>query len=161
MKRLSNTPTTNTNGTSTANGTSSTKNGADVSSAARPIADILADLRKPIPKRLLEEKPASGAKGAPMLTFCPWYRVQRILNHYTGGHCSYEVRERAVTSKHILMTVRITIRAEEGAFYRDGTGLERLDVDSYGDPQSNAESMAFRRAAARFGLGLHLYEGDG
>ncbi len=155
MKRLSNTQTTNTNGTP------STDNGGSVSSAVRPIAQILADLRRPIPKRLLKEKPASNAKGAPMLTFCPWYRVQRILNHYTGGRCSYEVRERTVTGKHILMTVRITIRAEEGAFYRDGTGLERLDVDSYGDPQSNAESMAFRRAAARFGLGLHLYEGDG
>jgi len=46
-------------------------------------------------------------------------------------------------------------RAEEGE------GLERLDLSSYGDPQSNAESMAFRRAAARFGLGLHLYEGEG
>jgi len=71
------------------------------------------------------------------------------------------------------MTVRITIHAREGAFYRDETGLERIDVASYGDPQSNAESMAFtplrssvgfascRRAAAWFGLGLHLYEGDG
>ncbi|QYO62305.1 hypothetical protein [Leptolyngbya sp. 7M] len=28
---------------------------------------------------------------------------------------------------------------------------------AYGDPSSNAESMAFRRAAARFGLGLYLY----
>ena len=27
--------------------------------------------------------------------------------------------------------------------------------------QSNAESMAFRRAAARFGLGLSLYDGEG
>jgi hypothetical protein len=58
------------------------------------------------------------------------------------------------------MTVQITIHAAEGDFKRDGTGLERLDVGSYGDPQSNAESMAFRRAAARFGLGLHLYDGD-
>ena len=71
-----------------------------------------------------------------------------------------QVRERTVTGQHVLMTVRITIHAEEGDFVRDGTGLERLDVSSYGDPQSNAESMAFRRAAARFGLGLHLYEGD-
>lgn len=78
-----------------------------------------------------------------MLTSCPWCRVQRILNHYTGGCCSYEVRERAVTGKHILTTVRITIHAQEGTFYRDGTGLERPDVDSYGDLQSNAESMAF------------------
>jgi hypothetical protein len=30
---------------------------------------------------------------------------------------------------------------------------------AYGDPSSNAESMAFRRACANFGLGLDLYEG--
>ncbi|CAN1213587.1 DUF1071 domain-containing protein [Tumidithrix helvetica PCC 7403] len=29
---------------------------------------------------------------------------------------------------------------------------------AYGDPSSNAEGMAFRRAAAKFGLGLYLYE---
>jgi len=28
---------------------------------------------------------------------------------------------------------------------------------AYGDPSSNAESMAFRRACAKFGLGLYLY----
>lgn len=137
-----------------ANGTASAPKGP------RPIEAILADLQKPIPKRLLKTKPATGARNAQQLTYCPWHRVQRILNHYTGGFCSYAVRERTVTDEHILMTVRITIHAKEGDFVRDGTGLERLDVSSYGDPQSNAESMAFRRAAARFGLGLHLYEGE-
>ena len=126
----------------------------------RPIAEILADLQKPIPKRLLEQKPATGGRNSQMLTYCPWHRVQRILNHYTGGCCSYAVRERTITDEHVFMTVRITIHAADGDFVRDGTGLERLDVSSYGDPQSNAESMAFRRAAARFGLGLHLYDGD-
>ena len=29
---------------------------------------------------------------------------------------------------------------------------------AYGDPTSNAEAMALRRAAAKFGLGLYLYE---
>ncbi len=29
---------------------------------------------------------------------------------------------------------------------------------SYGDPSSNSESMAFRRAAAKFGLALYLYD---
>jgi len=135
-------------------------NGTSAPHGPRPIADILADLRKPIPQRLLEKKPATGARNAQMLTYCPWHRVQRILNHYTGGFCSYEVRERTVTDQHVLMTVRITIHAQDGDFVRDGTGLERLDVSSYGDPQSNAESMAFRRAAARFGLGLHLYEDE-
>jgi len=31
---------------------------------------------------------------------------------------------------------------------------------AYGDPSSNAESMAFRQATAKFGLGLYLYEKD-
>jgi hypothetical protein len=105
------------------------------SQGKRPIAEILADLQKPIPDRLLEQKPATGSRNAQMLTYCPWHRVQRILNHYTGGFCSYTVRERTVTDEYVLMTVRLTIHAEEGDFVRDGTGLERLDVSSYVDPR--------------------------
>lgn len=126
----------------------------------RPITDILNDLQKPIPKRLLEEKPATGKKNAPMLKYCPWHRVQKILNHYTGGFCSYEVRDKMITTHHMMVTVRITIYAKDGIFYRDGMGIESLKVDSYGNPLHNAESQAFRRAAARFSLGLHLYEKD-
>jgi hypothetical protein len=129
--------------TAAASPESTTNETADILRGPRPIAKVLADLRKLIPNRLLKQKPATGGRNAQMLTYCPWYRVQRILNHYTGGCCSYEVRERTVTGQHVLMTVRITIHAEEGEFVRDGTGLERLDVSSYGDPQSNAESMAF------------------
>jgi hypothetical protein len=29
---------------------------------------------------------------------------------------------------------------------------------AYGDPSSNAESIVLRRAAAKFGLGLYLYD---
>lgn len=138
----------------------STSDVAASSSEKPSIEEVMEKLQKPIPKRLLEEKPATGGRNAQMLTYCPWHRVQRILNHYTNGYTSYEVVDRSITPDHIMMTVQITIHAAEGDFKRDGTGLERLDVGSYGDPQSNAESMAFRRAAARFGLGLHLYDGD-
>jgi hypothetical protein len=57
-----------------------------------------------------------------------------------------------------MLTVQIDIEHQDGAISRQGTGIEALDTSSYGDAQSNAESMAFRRAAARFGLGLHLYD---
>ena len=33
-----------------------------------------------------------------------------------------------------------------------------MEVKGYGDPTSNAESMALRRAAAKFGLALALYD---
>jgi hypothetical protein len=38
------------------------------------------------------------------------------------------------------------------------TKKEKIVELAYGDPSSNAESMAFRRAAAKFNLGLYLYE---
>jgi len=31
------------------------------------------------------------------------------------------------------------------------------ELRGYGDPSSNAEAMALKRAAAKFGLGLYLY----
>lgn len=122
--------------------------------AARPLADIIADLQRPIPDRLLESKRIQGQE----LTYCPWYRVQKILDHYTRGLWDYAIVERTLSETHLLLTVRITIHAAEGTFSREGTGIESLSVDSYGDPQSNAESQAFRRACARWGLGLHLYD---
>lgn len=121
----------------------------------RPLGDILADLRRPIPQRLLEIKTLQGNR----ITFIPWHRAQKILNHYTNGFCTYEVRDRTITDHRIMLTVRVTIHAQEGTFFQDGTGIEDLTVKGYGDEQSNAESMAFRRACARFGLGLDLYNG--
>jgi len=59
------------------------------------------------------------------------------------------------------------LQTSEGIVYREATGSEELKTTTrddeikeiaYGDPSSNAESMAFRRSAARFGLGLYLYD---
>jgi len=63
------------------------------------------------------------------------------------------------TTNRIFLTARITIHAAEGTFSREATGTELLNCGSYGDPSSNAESMALRRAA-KLGLGLYLYEKD-
>lgn len=44
--------------------------------------------------------------------------------------------------------------------FRESTGTASVDDTSFGDPVQKAEAMAFRRACARFGLGLHLYHED-
>jgi hypothetical protein len=44
--------------------------------------------------------------------------------------------------------------------FRESTGSASVDDTGYGDPVQKAEAMAFRRACARFGLGLHLYHED-
>jgi len=130
----------------------------------RPLQDILGDLEKPIRKRHLETK----QKGGDELTYCPWYRTKRYIDHYTNGHWSKDV-ELYTTDRRIFVTVAITIDAADATSRRSATGTELLyEVDeetgevseiAYGDPSSNAESMAFRRACAQFGLGLGLYEG--
>lgn len=44
--------------------------------------------------------------------------------------------------------------------FRESTGTTSVDDKGYGDAVQKAEAMAFRRACARFGLGLHLYHED-
>ena len=130
------------------------RNGPHKSEGLRSIHDISTDLSKPIPDRLLQSKSQGGTE----ITFVPWHRAQRLLEFYTNGFWEYHVKSREVLDGQLCMTVEITIWAEEGSYSREGTGIEDTSVDSWGDPQSNAESMAFRRAAARWGLGLHLYD---
>ena len=122
----------------------------------RPIAEILADLSKPIPSKYLDTRKQGGAN----LTYLPWYNAVKLLDRVTGGHWDYSVTNVTTTADRIILVARITIHAAEGAFFREGTGTELLDCGSYGDPSSNAESMALRRAAAKFGLGLYLYLKD-
>lgn len=44
--------------------------------------------------------------------------------------------------------------------YRESSGTASVNDTNFGDPVQKAEAMAFRRACARLGLGLHLYHED-
>ncbi len=94
------------------------------------------------------------------LTYIPWHEAVRILDKATGGYWSYEIVRMDTTEKYAVVAVRVTIHASDGDYVMDGQGLEELSVKGYGDPLSNAESMAFRRACAHLGLGLYLYKKD-
>ena len=122
----------------------------------RPIAEILADLSKPIPNKYLDSRKQGGAN----LTYLPWYNAVKLLDRCTGGHWDYTIGNIHTTSDRIFLTARITVHAAEGNFHREATGTELLDCGSYGDPSSNCESMALRRAAAKLGLALYLYDKD-
>ena len=138
--------------------------------ARRPIATILADLAKPIPGKYLDTRKQGGAN----LTYLPWYNAVKLLDRCTGGHWDYQITSIHTTSERIFLTARITIHAESGSFTREASGTELLKEEyldketqthkirelAYGDSSSNAESMALRRAAAKFGLGLYLYNRD-
>jgi len=123
---------------------------------SRPLSLILDDLQKDVPKRVLAQKRLGGNN----ITYIPWHKVARLMDFYAPGW-EYEVTDRTITQTHIILTVRVFINCAEGRFYREATGLEKLDTKGFGDPSSNAESMAFRRACAKWGLGLSLYEKEG
>lgn len=61
-----------------------------------------------------------------------------------------------------VVVVRLSIPCVEGLVYREGIGQEDdwddAEEKCYGDPTSNAEAMTLKRAAAKFGLRLYLYD---
>lgn len=123
------------------------------STELRSIRDIVKDLTKPVAKRHLRTRKQGGKE----LTYIAWHDAVKYLDHYAPGWC-YEVRSIDAIGGKLILTIRLTVPCAEGVVYREATGQEDENTDSWGDSSSNAESMALRRAAAKFGLGLYLYD---
>jgi hypothetical protein len=123
------------------------------STELRSIRDIVKDLTKPVAKRHLRTRKQGGKE----LTYIAWHDAVKYLDHYAPGWC-YEVRSMNSVGGKLIMVIRLSILCAEGIVYREATGQEDENTDSWGDSSSNAESMALRRAAAKFGLGLYLYD---
>jgi hypothetical protein len=134
--------------------------------ARRPIAEIKADLCKGIPAKYLDK-----LKDKSKAWYIPWYNAVSLLDRCTGGQWKFRILNMWTTPKRIFVVAEITIIAAEGSFTMAASGTELLEREvlnketqeielkelAYGDPSSNAESMALRRAAAKFGLARYLY----
>lgn len=119
----------------------------------RSIRDIVKDLSKPVAKRHLRTRKQGGKE----IKYIAWHDAVKYLDHYAPGW-NYEIRSIDSIGGKLILTVRLSVLCLEGIVYREATGQESEDLESYGDPSSNAESMALRRASAKFGLGLYLYD---
>lgn len=125
----------------------------NLSDEQRSIRDIVKDLSKPVAKRHLRTRKQGGKE----ITYIAWHDAVKYLDHYAPGWC-YEIRRIDSVAGKLILTIRLSIPCLEGVVYREATGQEDETQDSYGDSSSNSESMALRRAAAKFGLGLSLYD---
>lgn len=123
------------------------------------IKEIEQALARKIPNNLLKTLPKINVK------YVPWYECTKILNKYAIGW-QWEIVETNLSSDRIFITGRLTIPTKDGDISRCATGTSELKKISdegvvseipYGDPSSNAEAQAFKRACARFCLGLYLY----
>jgi hypothetical protein len=125
----------------------------NVISTSRPIADIINDLSRPVNPARLKQRTQGGRQ----LDYLPWYQAVRYLDKYAPGWTS-EIRSINQIGESLVMVVRITIPSSDGPVFREASALEPLKGSGYGDAATNAESAALRRAAAKFGLCLNLYD---
>lgn len=119
----------------------------------RSIREIVKDLSKPLAQKHLRKRRQGGKE----ITYLSWHDAVKYLDHFAPGWC-YEIRSIESVAGKLILIVRLSILCAEGVVYREATGQEDESLDSYGDSSSNAESMALRRASAKFGLGLSLYD---
>lgn len=120
----------------------------------RPLAEILADLAKPLPQRFLSTR----KQGGKTLTYLAWYHANKLMDYYTGGGWEGCVTNIHTTASEVYVVYKVTIHAAEGHVSREATGSERLDNNAFGEAIAKAESQAFKRSCARWGLALGLYE---
>lgn len=120
----------------------------------RSIRDIIAGLSKPVNPQRLKQRTQGGRQ----LDYLPWYQAVRYLDNYAPGW-RYEIRSINQVGENLVIVTRITIPCLEGSIWREASALEKIeDSKRYGDAATNAESAALRRAAAKFGLCLNLYD---
>ena len=119
----------------------------------RSIREIVKDLSKPLAQKHLRKRRQGGKE----ILYLAWHDAVKYLDHYAPGWC-YEIRSIDSIGGKLILTIRLSIPSLEGIVFREATGQEDEELESYGNSSSNAESMALRRAAAKFGLCLYLYD---
>lgn len=118
------------------------------------IKEIIDELSRP----WMEYESTKTISNTP-LTYISWFNRVKIM-HILGIDWDKDIQDISTGDKRIYIC-RLTIHADEGSYTRSATGIEDDATNSFGDPSSNAEAMAFSRATANFGLGLYLYDKKG
>ena len=118
----------------------------------RPLADIYADLKKEPDPRQLSTKDTGKFKA----TYMHHAVIRDGLDHYAPGW-EWLTNIQGIEGK-IYVTGTLIINGSDGRVSRDGIGNEDDDVAGYGDPSSNADAQALRRAAMAHGFCRSLWK---
>lgn len=127
----------------------------------RTIKEIVEALAKPLAQEHIKMKIVGKGDRQTEVPYIPWYVVVKVLDYHAPGW-GWKITSIVPIQGRVALSGRLTIPANENGvivrYSHDATGTEPNETDAYGDPVSNSESMAFRRAASKFRLGLFLYE---
>lgn len=117
------------------------------------ISEIVKLLSRPMARRHLEKRKQGGKE----IYYVAWYQYIKYLDLYAKGWM-YEIIKIESVAGQLIMCVRLSIPCAEGIISREATGIADEGEEGYGDTASNAEAKALKRACAKFGLGLYLYD---
>jgi hypothetical protein len=117
--------------------------------------DIRQQLSQPVPQDRISSRPQGNSKTA-VIHFVNVTDYKDLLDERAGIWEAF-VQHYSQVGDNICVVVRLRIHADDGIFEQDGTGIESLFVNSYGDPFSNAYAQAFRRACEGHGLSRELW----
>ena len=103
-------------------------------------------------------------QGGQTITYLAWPTIADVLDKYAIGW-AWTI-ETSFSRDRIFVIGKLSIPCAEGEISRSATGTETLKREkngeecehAFGDPSSNAEAMALRRCAAKFGLGRYLWK---
>lgn len=119
------------------------------------LQEILLALAEPVPGEFLSKRKQAGQS----ILYIAWHDLISLLQQRAGiDGFSWTITDTKQVGERFVMVGRLTIYGEDGSRSMDATGQEVLNCSSYGDPSSNAEAMCLRRACAKFGLGLVLWQ---
>lgn len=107
---------------------------------------------EPVPEQMVHIK----EKGGREIPFMNITDVVDILDERAGIWRNFVKNEIQIGDQFII-TVCIEVLAREGWIAREDVGNEEINLNSYGDTSSNAFAMAFKRAAAKHGVGRELW----
>lgn len=122
------------------------------------LEQILAKFSQPFTEHI-EQKPIyKNKQKSGTVDYIPWFSLCDILDQLAPGWewditCDYHGDRTVVIGK-------LTIHGSDRSISRSATGNEDSNCGSFGDPCSNAEAMALRRACAKFGIARYLWAKD-
>lgn len=120
---------------------------------------LKANLAVPIPREMISSKNKGWdkKKDEPILIeYANVTDLKDLLDERVGVWTA-EVTEFKQIGNSMCLVVRLSIFASDGVWHSDGTGIEPLDTNSFGDPFSNAYAQGFRRACEGHGMGREMW----
>ena len=98
--------------------------------------------------------------GGSSIAYMQWANIVNYLDMHAPGN-DILFTPPTIGAGRVYVVCTIIIRASDGNFTKEAIGTEEDSKSGFGDPSSNASSMALRRAAMEHGFMRNYWTGKG